>query len=119
MPIIEEEAPQEEPIVEAVVETPVEVDTDEDEDDDFAGLDDDADLFEAPDPDSIITVRTSGGDTKYVPATRAMTPIEILASARLTTSGAIQYWYNGAQITDGTEIQPGSTLTVVGSVKGG
>ena len=79
----------------------------------------DDDAFAAPDPQSIVTIRTSGGDTRHVPVTEARSASQIILDAGLTVVGQVQYWLNGAQITGTDMVAPGSTLTTVGSVKGG
>ncbi len=76
-----------------------------------------------PDPSTVITIRTSGGDTRYVPVPegRTLTAGEVFMNSGLSVSGngGFQIYLNGA-IIKVTDIVPvGSTLTVVGSVKGG
>ena len=75
--------------------------------------------FEVPDPESVITIRTSGGQTAYVPTSEPMTVADIILSASLTVNSSFQVWLNGAQITTTDLVPTGSTLTIVGSVKGG
>ena len=75
--------------------------------------------FDLPDPNAVITIRTSGGDTAYVPATEPKTVSETMLASGLRPNGAVTYYLNGAEINGATVLPVGSTLTVVGSVKGG
>jgi hypothetical protein len=72
-----------------------------------------------PDPMTVVTLRTSGGDTRYVPVTGSMTAGEVFAASGLAVSGVMQIWLNGVQIANDTVVPAGSTLTLVGSIKGG
>ncbi len=72
-----------------------------------------------PDAGTVITLRTSSGDSRYVPATEPMTAQAVVTASGIYVSGATQFWLNGAQIATTDLVQPGSTLTLVGSVKGG
>jgi hypothetical protein len=74
---------------------------------------------ELPDAQSVITLRTSGGDTRYVPTTEPLPASQVIVSAGVSVLGAVQYWLNGSQIQPADMVPAGSTLTVVGSVKGG
>ena len=74
---------------------------------------------ELPDAQTVITLRTSGGDTRYVPAAEPMSASQVIVTAGVSVAGAVQYWLNGAQIQPSDLVSPGMTLTVVGSVKGG
>jgi hypothetical protein len=76
-----------------------------------------------PDPATVITIRTSSGDTRYVPVPEGHTITAgeafMLSGLPVTGNGGFQIYLNGA-IIKVTDIVPvGSTLTVVGSVKGG
>jgi hypothetical protein len=66
-----------------------------------------------------ITVRTSGGQPKYVPTAVSMTPRDILGAGGIFVTGVVEYWYNGAKIGLDEIVPVGGTLTIVGSVKGG
>jgi len=75
-----------------------------------------------PDPTTVITLRTSGGDTRYIPVPdgqTTMTVADVVAASAVYVGGAVQYWLNGAQVQLGDTVPAGSTLTLVGSVKGG
>ncbi len=87
-----------------------------DDDDDFFPEDEGFDL---PDPEAVITIRTSGGDTQYVPAPAPMTVSEAMLASGLRPNGAVTYYLNGAEVKADAVLPVGSTLTVVGSVKGG
>ena len=75
--------------------------------------------FDLPDPEAVITIRTSGGDTQYVPASAPMTVSEAMLASGLRPNGAVTYYLNGAEVKGDAVLPVGSTLTVVGSVKGG
>lgn len=75
--------------------------------------------FELPDPNTVIKLMTSGGDEAYVIANAPMTIGEAMLQSALRITGAVQYWLNGAQVDVNTQVGPGSTVTIVGSVKGG
>jgi hypothetical protein len=75
-----------------------------------------------PETGATITLRTSGGDTKYIPVPAGqatMTVTEIVAASALAVSGAVNYWLNGVQVQPGDAVPAGAVLTLVGSVKGG
>lgn len=75
--------------------------------------------IELPDPDAVVTIRTSGGGDKYVPVSQPTPVRDVIALSGLYFGGAVQYWLNGAQVTSETLVPGGSTLSVIGSVKGG
>ena len=79
----------------------------------------DNDEFAAPDPTSTITIRTSGGETRYVPTSEPLTVNQVLNAANLTVGGVVEYWLNGARIQPTDLVPAGQALTIVGSVKGG
>ncbi len=88
----------------------------DDEVDSFIG---EAGSVELPDPDSVVTIRTSGGGDKYVPVNQPTAVKDVIAQSGLFFGGAVQYWLNGAQVNPDTLVPGGSTLSVIGSVKGG
>lgn len=75
--------------------------------------------FTPPDPNTVVKLMTSGGEEAYVPVEGPMTVGEIMLNSDLRVVGAVQYWLNGAQVDVNAVVAPGSTLTIVGSVKGG
>ena len=76
--------------------------------------------FVAPDPNAVIILRFSSGDTKYVPASEPMTISATMSRAQVAAiSGAVTYYLNGAEVTAETIVPLGQTVTVIGSVKGG
>lgn len=75
--------------------------------------------FELPDPDSVVTIRTTTGGDKYVPVSEPTPVSEIIARSGLFFGGAVEYYLNGSTIRPDELVPPGSTLTVIGSVKGG
>jgi hypothetical protein len=73
-----------------------------------------------PSAASVITVQTSGGDTRYVPTETSLTVKDLLSKANLLVGGTVEYWLNGSKLQSSDEIIPiGAKLVVVGSVKGG
>jgi hypothetical protein len=75
-----------------------------------------------PETGASITLRTSGGDTKYIPVPAgqaSMTVAEVVAASALFIGGQVQYWLNGVQVQPTDTVAAGATLTMVGSVKGG
>gem|GEM_PF-2321850 len=75
-------------------------------------------LEPAVDPTQVITLRTSGGETRYIPATEPMTLSEVKALSGLTF-GAVQFFMNAAVIEDSTVVPVGSVISAIGNVKGG
>jgi len=69
-------------------------------------------------PTQVITIRTSGGETRYIPATAPMNLAEVKAVSGLTF-GAVQFYMNAAVIDDDTVIPVRSVISVIGNVKGG
>lgn len=80
-----------------------------------------AEEFQVPDMASVVTIKTSGGLTRYVPVPEGtlMTASELLLAANLTVNGQFQTWLNEAQIDNNAVVPAGSTITIVGTVKGG
>lgn len=78
-----------------------------------------SEVFELPDPNTVIKLMTSGGDEAYVVVEGPITIGEAMLNSSLRVTGAVQYWLNGAQVDVETRVGPGSTVTIVGSVKGG
>jgi hypothetical protein len=70
------------------------------------------------DPTQVITIRTSGGETRFIPATEPMSLAEVKAVSGLTF-GAVQFYLNAAVIDDDTVIPVGSVISAIGNVKGG
>ena len=76
--------------------------------------------FVAPDPNAVIILRFSTGDSKYVPANEPMALGAVMARAQLAAiPGAVTYYLNGTEISADAIIPLGQTVTVIGSVKGG
>jgi hypothetical protein len=88
----------------------------EEEDDDFDFEDDD--YAPVVDPTQVITLRTSGGETRYVPSDEPLSLSQVKALSGLTF-GAVTFYMNAAVIGDDTVIPVGSTVSVIGNVKGG
>lgn len=72
-----------------------------------------------PDPATVITIRTSGGDTRYVPASEGLTVGEAILQSGVSLNGSWQVWMNGAEMHTGDVVPAGTTLTVLTTVKGG
>jgi hypothetical protein len=76
-----------------------------------------------PDPATVITIRTSGGDTRYVPVPEGttLTAGEAILSSGLTinAAGGFELYLNNAKVKVSDPVPAGSTLMVVASVKGG
>jgi hypothetical protein len=106
-PEFEPQAPSETPQPEAYAEVS-----------DFIGEFEDQNV---PDPSKVITITTSGGDTRYVPVEEGVTLTagEAFMASGLSVNGAFQIYLNGAVIKVNDVVPTGSTITVVGSVKGG
>jgi hypothetical protein len=74
------------------------------------------------DPNAYITIRTSGGETRYAPVEEGvpMTAGEALMKSGLNVSGSFQIWMNGAQVKFTDVVPAGSQLTLLGqATKGG
>ncbi len=113
---------EEVPAADAVTEEDQAAETVEEEEtdevDDF--LSDVQDEGVIPQAATVITIQTSGGDTKYVPTETSLTIKDLLSKANLLVGGAVEYWLNGSKLQSADEIIPiGAKLVVVGSVKGG
>ena len=79
-------------------------------------------VVEGVDPSAYVTLRTSGGQTRYAPVNdgQPMTAGEAMMAANVHMSGSYQIWMNGAQIGFTDVVPAGSTLTLLGqTVKGG
>jgi hypothetical protein len=72
-----------------------------------------------PDAQAVVTIRTSGGDTRYVPTDGSATVGSLIVSAGLNMPAGFQVWLNGAQLNVNDVVPAGSTLTILTSVKGG
>lgn len=72
-----------------------------------------------PEEASYITVRTTGGDSRYVPTSEAMSVQDVLQASGLYISGRVEYFFNQAPVTAADMLPVGGTLTVIGAVKGG
>ena len=88
------------------------------DEDPLAGVDIASDT-NLPDATKVVTLRTSGGDTRYVPTDGSDTVGALIQKAGLSMPAGFQVWYNGAQLDMNAVVPAGSTLTILGSVKGG
>lgn len=71
-----------------------------------------------PDPVQVITLRTSGGETRYIPTGRPLSLGELKGLSGLTF-GAATFYFNAAVVDDSTIIPVGGVVTAIGNVKGG
>ncbi len=71
------------------------------------------------DPASIVTINANGGAPRFVPVSEPTPFATILQAAGLTFNGALDIYMNGQRVDMNTPIPGGSTVTVVGNVKGG
>jgi hypothetical protein len=110
--------PSVQPEAEAAVETADLGETD-DWDEEVGSFIAETGAADLPDPNSVVTIRTSGGGDRYVPVTQPTSVKDVIAQSGLYFGGAVQYWLNGAQVNQDTLVPGGSTLSVIGSVKGG
>lgn len=91
----------------------------DEEDDDFFAENAAAEV-PAVDPAKIITVIPSSSDNKYVETDGSPMPmLEVLHKSGLQFQGDFQCYLNNAEITLTTLIPSGSTVSIVGKVKGG
>ena len=72
-----------------------------------------------PDPDQVVTIRTSGGDNRYVPVDGPKSLSQVMLSSGLRFEGEYTVFLNGVQIQGADIVPAGSTLNIIGSVKGG
>ena len=85
----------------------------------FEFEDDDYEVEEpVVDPTQVITLRTSGGETRYIPATEALSLAQVKALSGLAF-GAVTFFMNAAVIDDATIIPVGAVVSAIGNVKGG
>ena len=73
------------------------------------------------DPSRVITFKTQAGQSAYapVPEGEILNLIQAKIASGLTFTPSCIFFMNSAQITDETPVPGGSTVSVVGSVKGG
>ena len=71
------------------------------------------------DMQQVITIRTSSGQSHYVPSPEALTLQQVKEKSGLTFAAGTQVFLNNAIITDETVIPAGATIVAVGTVKGG
>jgi hypothetical protein len=100
-------------------------DPEDEEDDDSDEAEDDDFFAEAqsylPDGAKVVTLIDKVGHAFYcpVPEGEARTMRELLNSRNLTVGADLEMWLNNAQITMDTLVPSGSSVTLIGSVKGG
>ncbi len=66
-----------------------------------------------------VTLRTTTGEARFVVVEGPRTLGEIVALSGLTINGQVTYYMDGVQITPSTVVAPGSTISLVGAIKGG
>jgi len=99
---------------------PEEFNTNEVIQEDEIEIEDDVFEVEAPivDPTQVITLRTSGGETRFIPSSEPLSLSQVKALSGLTF-GAVTFYMNAAAIDDTTVVPVGSVVTAIGNVKGG
>ena len=99
---------------------PEEFNTNEVIQEDEIEIEDDVFEVEAPivDPTQVITLRTSGGETRFIPSSESLSLSQVKALSGLTF-GAVTFYMNAAAIDDTTVVPVGSVVTAIGNVKGG
>ncbi len=110
-----------EPVAEPVAEAPAEVAApieDEDEVDSFFAESEVAAVPEV-DPAKVVTILPSSGQSKYVEIEQPTAIVEIIARSGLQFNGTFTCFLNNAEIPLTQPVSGGSTVTVVGTVKGG
>lgn len=70
------------------------------------------------DPTQVITLRTSGGESRYIPTNEPLSLSEVKSLSGLTF-GAVQFYMNAQVIADDTIVPVGAVVAAVGNVKGG
>ncbi len=75
----------------------------------------------AMDPAKVVTLRTSASnrDTYVEVGEESLPLVDIVSKSGIRFNGEYQGWLNGAQISLGDKVAPGSTVSLIGSVKGG
>lgn len=73
------------------------------------------------DPAKVVTLRTSASnrDTYVEVGEESLPLVDIVSKSGIRFNGEYQGWLNGAQISLGDRVAPGSTVSLIGSVKGG
>ena len=78
----------------------------------------DADALAGIPANTFITIRTSGGGTKYVPATEGMTVRDLINASGLAIQGAYDVYMDQNVVAQDTIVPVGATVTLLGNVKG-
>ena len=71
------------------------------------------------DPTKIITIHTNGAQPKFVVVEAPMVMRDVMVEAHLTWNGQLDIFVEGAPITLDSVVAGGTTVTLVGNVKGG
>jgi hypothetical protein len=69
-------------------------------------------------PDAYITIRTSSGGSRYIPATEAMTVRNLVSASGLAIQGAYDVYMDQNIVQQDTLVPVGATVTLIGNVKG-
>ena len=75
--------------------------------------------MEEVDPDTIVTIRPSSGEAKYLVVDEPTPFGDLMVRAGLTFNGQVDIYVEGAPITMETPVQGGQTVVLIGNVKGG
>jgi hypothetical protein len=73
----------------------------------------------ALDPEHTVTVRTNGGEPRYVTVQEPTLVSEVLRLANLTWNGMLDIFTENGQIGIDATVNGGQTITILGNVKGG
>lgn len=71
------------------------------------------------DPQQVITLSTTNGQSVAVPATEPMSIARVIEVAGLTVGATMQYYVSGDAVNSDFVVAPGGSITAVGTVKGG
>lgn len=71
------------------------------------------------DPEKVVTLVPSSADAKYVEVDGPLPMVELIARSRLQFAGEFTCYLNGAEISLTTVVPGGSTVNIIGKVKGG
>lgn len=93
---------------------------DELETEEFEDEEDEFEIDDEPvvDPNRVITLRTTGGQSRYIPAEEPM-PLSEVKNLSGLAFGAVTFYMNAAVIGDNEIIPVGGVVTAIGNVKGG
>jgi hypothetical protein len=71
------------------------------------------------DPTTMVKVRTTTGASRDVPVSGPTAIATVLERSGLAFAGAVEFWVGSNKLEPSAEVAAGTTVTVVGNVKGG